>query len=116
MSRQYAIGELLSLRASPLICKPAGLLPKEEWMGQVAVDPMTSEDLANILASPLSQDLIQRKQANRSKPEDSFQYDNSLNRRAPIEAKSIRRGSVSGKLGSIAYLHSAPTDKYIYSP
>ena len=62
-------------------------------MGQVVVDAITSKDLANGFASPLSQDLTQRKQANRNKPEDSFQYDNSLNRRPPIEAKSIRRGS-----------------------
>lgn len=33
--RQYEIAELIGLRASPLVCKPASLLPKEEWMGQV---------------------------------------------------------------------------------
>ena len=111
MSRQYAIGELLSLRASPLISKPAGLLPKEEWMGQVLLDSITSEDLANGFASPLPQDLTQRKQANRNKPEDSFQYDSSLNRRAPIEAKSVRRGSGNDQLAPTAYLLSAPTNE-----
>lgn len=80
-------------------------------MGQVVVEPITSTDLANSFTSPLSQDLTQRKQANRNKPEDSFQYDNSLNRRAPIEAKSIRRGSGSDKLTPTAYLHSAPADE-----
>lgn len=101
MSRQYAVEELLSLRASPLICKPASLLPKEEWMGQVVDDLITSKDLANNLESPLSQDLTQRRQANRNKPEDSFQHDSSLNRRAPIEPKVIHRVSGSGKLDSI---------------
>lgn len=110
MSRQYAIEELLSLRASPLICKPAGLLPKEEWMGQVVADAITLEDLANEFTSPLSQDLTQRKQANRNKPEDSFQYDNSLNRRTPIEAKSIRRGSGTDKLAPTVYLRIILTD------
>jgi hypothetical protein len=45
-SRQYAIGDLLKLRASPLVCKPASLLPKEEWMGSVADDSVTPSDLA----------------------------------------------------------------------
>lgn len=80
-------------------------------MGQVVVDAITSEDLANEFASPLSQDLTQRKQANRNKPEDSFQYDNSLNRRPPIEAKSIRRGSGSDKLAPTPYMRSTLTDK-----
>lgn len=79
-------------------------------MGQVVVDAITSKDLANGFASPFSQDLTHRKQANRNKPEDSFQYDNSLNRRPPIEAKSIRRGSGNDKLVLTAYFYSAPTD------
>ncbi|KAA6409217.1 MAG: hypothetical protein FRX48_06770 [Lasallia pustulata] len=34
MARQYQREELLRLRASPLVCKPEGLPPVEEWMGQ----------------------------------------------------------------------------------
>ena len=33
MARQYTQEELLGLRASPLVCKPATLPPVEEWMG-----------------------------------------------------------------------------------
>ena len=79
-------------------------------MGSVVVDAITPEDLANAFASPLSQDLTQRKQANRNKPEDSFQYDNSLSRRPPIEAKSIRPGSGTDKLAPTAYLRIILTD------
>ena len=35
MARPYSHGELLKLRESPLVCKPANLPPVEEWMGQV---------------------------------------------------------------------------------
>lgn len=70
-------------------------------MGQVLDDLMTSIELANSLESPLSQDLTQRRQANRNKPEDLFQHESSLIRRAPIEPKAINRVSGSGKLGSI---------------
>lgn len=33
VSRKYARDELLSLRESPLVSKPASLPPVEEWMG-----------------------------------------------------------------------------------
>jgi hypothetical protein len=33
MSRRYSVDELLRLKASPLVCKPDGLQPIEEWMG-----------------------------------------------------------------------------------
>ena len=37
MARRYQIEELLSLRSSPLIEKPANLPPIEEWMGYVVI-------------------------------------------------------------------------------
>jgi hypothetical protein len=33
MSRRYSVDELLHLKASPLVRKPDGLQPIEEWMG-----------------------------------------------------------------------------------
>lgn len=33
MARPYALEELLKLRESPLVRKPSGLPPVEEWMG-----------------------------------------------------------------------------------
>lgn len=35
MARRYQIDELLWLRSSPLVTKPASLPPVEEWMGCV---------------------------------------------------------------------------------
>lgn len=32
MARRYEIDELLKLRSSPLVVKPPGLPPIEEWM------------------------------------------------------------------------------------
>lgn len=76
MSRQYQAGELLRLRDSPLVCKPAGLLPTEEWMG------------------PLP-DVSQRRPANRGKAEDSFTHDASMSRRPAFEPRTIPRGSTT---------------------
>ncbi|KAI9675207.1 MAG: hypothetical protein M1829_003567 [Trizodia sp. TS-e1964] len=33
MDRRYSLDELLSLKESPLVCKPKGFTPTEEWMG-----------------------------------------------------------------------------------
>lgn len=37
MAKSYTAEELLKLRESPLVCKPASLPPVEEWMGYVQV-------------------------------------------------------------------------------
>lgn len=37
MARRYQIDELLWLRSSPLVTKPASLPPVEEWMGCVFI-------------------------------------------------------------------------------
>ncbi|RMJ21839.1 hypothetical protein PHISP_07287, partial [Aspergillus sp. HF37] len=39
MARRYQVDELLALRSSPLVEKPANLPPAEEWMGPPIPDP-----------------------------------------------------------------------------
>ncbi|KAJ5091928.1 hypothetical protein NUU61_006798 [Penicillium alfredii] len=75
MARRYEIEELLWLRSSPLVAKPPGLPPIEEWMPQP--DPTT-----------------QRKQQN---PRDhNNPSETSTNRRPSFfEARHISRGSNS---------------------
>ncbi|KAA8650419.1 uncharacterized protein ATNIH1004_003105 [Aspergillus tanneri] len=75
MARRYQIDELLWLRSSPLVTKPANLPPVEEWMGPIP-DPTT-----------------QRKNTNSREP-------NSQNKTTPrrssiFEARHISRGSNS---------------------
>ncbi|ODM17844.1 hypothetical protein SI65_06632 [Aspergillus cristatus] len=72
MARRYEIDELLWLRSSPLVTKPASLPPVEEWMG------------------PLPE----------RKPKDpNNQNETTTSNRRPsiIEARHFSRGSTSGK-------------------
>ncbi|KAJ6019668.1 hypothetical protein N7499_009366 [Penicillium canescens] len=82
MARRYEIAELLWLRESPLVAKPSGLPPIEEWMPQP--DPTT-----------------QRKQQT---PRDPNNPNETGTGRRPsfFEAKHISRGSNSG--GNISLL------------
>ncbi|KAJ6112968.1 hypothetical protein N7512_008292 [Penicillium capsulatum] len=76
MARRYEIDELLWLRSSPLVAKPSGLPPIEEWMPQP--DPTT-----------------QRKQQNSRDPNNPSET--TSNRRPSFfEARHISRGSNSG--------------------
>ncbi|GES64745.1 topoisomerase II-associated protein PAT1 [Aspergillus terreus] len=75
MARRYQIDELLWLRESPLVTKPASLPPIEEWMGPIP-DPAT-----------------QRKTTN---PRDPNNPNDSTGRRPSIfESRHISRGSNS---------------------
>ncbi|KAJ5107275.1 hypothetical protein N7456_003950 [Penicillium angulare] len=75
MARRYEIDELLWLRSSPLVAKPSGLPPIEEWMPQP--DPTT-----------------QRKQQNTRDPNNPNEA--PTNRRPSFfEARHISRGSNS---------------------
>ncbi|KAJ5246693.1 hypothetical protein N7468_001676 [Penicillium chermesinum] len=75
MARRYEIDELLFLRSSPLVAKPAGLPPIEEWMPQP--DPTT-----------------QRKQSNARDPNNPSET--TTHRRPSLfEARHIPRGSTS---------------------
>ncbi|KAJ5629863.1 hypothetical protein N7528_003520 [Penicillium herquei] len=76
MARRYEIDELLWLRSSPLVAKPPGLPPIEDWMPQP--DPTT-----------------QRKQQNTRDPNNPSEP--TTNRRPSFfEARHISRGSNSG--------------------
>ncbi|KAL8823128.1 MAG: hypothetical protein Q9191_006152, partial [Dirinaria sp. TL-2023a] len=74
MARRYQREELLRLRASPLVEKPANLPPLEEWMG----------------AQPdHSQNSNQKRLPNRGKPED-LSNENNANRRPTFESRISR--------------------------
>ncbi|KAJ5802749.1 uncharacterized protein N7503_005199 [Penicillium pulvis] len=80
MARRYEIDELLWLRQSPLITKPSGLPPIEEWMPQ----PDTT---------------AQRKQQNTRDPNNPNDTPTTTNRRPSIfEPRHSARGSNSGAL------------------
>ncbi|MCJ1390899.1 hypothetical protein MMC18_003760 [Xylographa bjoerkii] len=76
MSRKYSAVELMRLRESPLVCKPAGLPSTEEWMGP-------------------PQEQNQRKpQINRAKTEDASAYSEISGPRPSLyETRHMSRGS-----------------------
>ncbi|KAJ5635960.1 uncharacterized protein N7484_009273 [Penicillium longicatenatum] len=90
MARRYEIDELLWLRQSPLVTKPPGLPPIEEWMPQP--DPTA-----------------QRKQQNARDPNNANDTSTTTNRRPSFfEPRHIARGSNSGAL--------VPTEDIILGP
>ena len=54
MARPYALDELLKLRQSPLVRKPSGLPPVEEWMGYVLLRQQLNKIARLIFTTDLS--------------------------------------------------------------
>ncbi|KAI9797421.1 MAG: hypothetical protein M1833_005460 [Piccolia ochrophora] len=76
MGRHYNADELLHLRQSPLVARPHGLPPSEEWMGST-LDRSTNKP-------PMT----------RAKTDDQTSYNDSPNRRPSLfDARNISRGS-----------------------
>lgn len=105
MARRYEIDELLHLRSSPLVAKPPGLPPIEEWMYATRT-PRNGRHLAlsrihanQDLHRPQPDPTTQRKQSNTRDPTNPSET--TTNRRPSFfEARHISRGSNSGALVS----------------
>jgi len=50
MSQRYNVGDLIKLRESPLVSKPASLPPQEEWMG--ATQDVTARRTSAVRGKP----------------------------------------------------------------
>lgn len=103
MARRYEIDELLWLRSSPLVAKPPGLPPIEEWMYVHEFSqprplriPIASADLISPLYRPQPDPTTQTKQRN---SRDSNNPSETTSNRRPsfFEARHISRGSNSGR-------------------
>ena len=116
MARRYEIDELLWLRSSPLVAKPPGLPPIEEWMYVPEFDP-TVLACPHVLVSridhvpsnrPQPDPTTQRKQQNPRDPNNP--PETTTNRRPSFfEARHISRSSNSGML---PYLPARPYVPY----
>lgn len=102
MARRYEIDELLWLRSSPLVAKPPGLPPIEEWMYVTSSHqprplriPIAKTDLITHLYRPQPDPTTQTKQRNPRDPNNPSET--TTNRRPSFfEARHISRGSNSG--------------------
>ncbi|KAL6719127.1 hypothetical protein ACLMJK_003364 [Lecanora helva] len=83
MPQSYSRNELLRLRESPLVCKPANLPSVEEWMGPI---PDQSQ----------GQNQNQRRTANRGRNEEASTNDGTPSRKPPFEGKA-RSGNAPGE-------------------
>jgi hypothetical protein len=103
MARRYEIDELLWLRSSPLVAKPPGLPPIEEWMYVLKFSsprplhiPTAKTDLITPLYRPQPDPTTQTKQ--RPSRDSNNPSETTTNRRPSFfEARHISRGSNSGR-------------------
>jgi hypothetical protein len=101
MARRYEIDELLWLRGSPLIAKPSGLPPIEEWMyvdstiSNCFVVPHYQWRLTASLRPQPDPTTTQRKQQTPRDPTNPSEP-GTARRSSIFEAKHIPRGSNSG--------------------
>ncbi|CAD6567392.1 MAG: hypothetical protein ASARMPRED_000798 [Alectoria sarmentosa] len=79
MARSYTLDQLLNLRESPLVRKPSGLPPVEEWMGSIP-EPRQAQNQ--------NQNQNLRRLANKGTNDDNFLNDSSTNRRSMFEARA----------------------------
>lgn len=99
MSPHYSAEELLHLRDSPLVRKPDGLPPPEQWMGYVRQwTGMSSRvRLTDVPRSPVEKAAV-KPVATRPKLEDGQSFPVPADRRsAPFDARHTTRGPNSGK-------------------
>lgn len=95
MARRYSPAELMQLRGSPLVCKPAGLPDIEQWMEYVRSFPR--ENIADTLCRPQPGQNQRKPAINRAKIEDPLSYTEIAGPRPSLyETRHMSRGSATG--------------------
>jgi hypothetical protein len=100
MGFQYSFEELQHLRASPLVQKPPGLPPAEEWMGY-AMEQAVRQPFANASRPPAEQTQKRTSMPRGGNEGVLVQNDTA---RAPLHNRQLPRQSGSSKLTCPALL------------